>query len=199
MTRLLLVEDDAAFRSNLAAWLSRAGYEVAVAEDGARAAAALRQRPVEVVITDLCMPGASGLELLAVVAEEHPATQVIFLTGQPTLEAAIAALREGRAFDFVLKPLRDLSAFRAIVERAAARARELGRQPRPETADGVELAPRDREILALLGHGLDNRAIAEQLGLSERTIRNRLSALYEHLGVASRTQAVLWGQANGLV
>jgi DNA-binding NarL/FixJ family response regulator len=198
MTRVLLVEDDADFRANMGTWLGRAGYDVVLAEDGAAAVALLGGASFDVVVTDLCMPAMSGLELLGVVAERHPATQVVFLTGQATLDAAIAALREGRAFDFVLKPLRDLSAFRATIERAAARAREKAPVARPTAADPL-LPERDREILALVGLGLDNRAIAERLTLSERTVRNRLSALYDRLGVTNRTQAVLWGQERGLI
>jgi DNA-binding NarL/FixJ family response regulator len=197
MYRLLLVEDDAEFRTNLSQWMTRVGYEVATASDGAEALQVLRRQAVDVVVTDLVMPRCSGLELLDAVAQAHPEVQVVFLTGQASLEAAIAALRQGRAFDFVLKPLRDHSAFRATVDRAARLARERAIELKRQ-ADVPELPERDREILALLGRGLDNQAIAEHLSLSAQTVRNRLSALYDRLGVENRTQAVLWAQARRL-
>ena len=124
MPSLLIVEDDTPFRTNLGLWLRRAGYDVAEADGVAPALRHLRAAPFDVVVTDLCLPGGSGLDVLMAVERERPGTQVVFLTGQPTLEVAIAALREGRAFDFLLKPLRDMSAFRQTIEKAAARATE---------------------------------------------------------------------------
>jgi DNA-binding NarL/FixJ family response regulator len=200
MIRVLLVEDDAEFRSNLGQWLARAGFAVSEAADGGEALARLREAPCDVVVTDLCMPRCSGIELLDALEGERFSGEVVFLTGQGSLETAIAALRGGRAFDYMLKPLRDLSGFRATLERAAARARIRADEARRQGDTGPALLPeRDHEILLLVGQGLDNREIGARLGISERTVRNRLSMLYERLGVANRTQAVLWGQARGLL
>lgn len=197
MPSLLIVEDDLPFRTNLGLWLRRAGYDVAEADDVAPALRHLRAVPIDVVVTDLVLPGGSGLDVLGAVERERPGTQVVFLTGQPTLEVAIAALREGRAFDFLLKPLRDMSAFRGTLERAAARAADERARSRARTAPVDGLSERDLALLALLGQGLDNQSIAERLTLSEKTVRNRLSALYERLHVANRTQAVLLSQERG--
>lgn len=200
MIRVLLVEDDADFRANLGRWLARAGFAVGEAADGGEALARLREAPYDVVVTDLCMPHCSGLELLDALDGERFCGEVVFLTGQGSLETAVAALRGGRAFDYMLKPLRDLSGFRATLERAAARARTRADEARLQSDSGPALLPeRDQEILLLVGQGLDNREIAARLGISERTVRNRLSMLYDRLGVANRTQAVLWGQARGLI
>jgi DNA-binding NarL/FixJ family response regulator len=199
MPSLLIVEDDTPFRTNLSLWLGRAGYTVADAEDLGPALTLLRSQPFDVVVTDLCLPGGSGLDLLAAVEAERPGVQVVFLTGQGSLEVAIAALREGRAFDFLLKPLTDLSAFRATLERAVARSAERRASLRVRTVPTDGLTERDLAILGLLGQGLDNQAIAERLMLSEKTIRNRLSALYERLNVANRTQAVLVSREHGWI
>lgn len=198
MPSLLIVEDDTPFRSNLSLWLQRAGYDVADADDLAPALQLFRSRTFDVVVTDLCLPGGSGLDLLAAVQAERAEVQVVFLTGQASLEVAIAALREGRAFDFLLKPLRDLSAFRATLERAAARTSELRMSTRARSVP-EGLSERDLALLGLLGQGLDNQTIAERLMLSEKTIRNRLSALYERLEVANRTQAVLVSREHGWI
>lgn len=87
------------------AGLSHAGYEPTVAESGFDAIALARQERFEVVVTDLRMPGMSGLQLLAIFKELDPTIELIFLTGQGTMQDAITALREGRAFDFLQKPL----------------------------------------------------------------------------------------------
>lgn len=199
MPSVLIVEDDTPFRTNLALWLQRAGYAVADAADLAPALQLLRSRPFDVVVTDLCLPGGSGLDLLAMVEAECPGLQVVFLTGQGTLEVAVAALREGRAFDFLLKPLRDLSAFRGTIERAAVRSAERRSCLKAHNVDPEGLTERDLALLGLLGQGLDNQTIAERLRLSEKTIRNRLSALYDRLDVANRTQAVLVSREQGWI
>jgi DNA-binding NarL/FixJ family response regulator len=197
--RILLVEDDALFRGTLGDWLGRAGYAVTPAADGLAALKLLREQTFDVVVTDVAMPSFDGLQLLDVIVAELPALQVVFLTGQATLEIAVAALREGRAFDFVRKPLRDLSGFRQTIERAAIRTQDRRReQPRQATAD-APLPERDIAILRLLGAGMENQAIAMRLGLSEKTVRNRLSQLYDRVGVENRTQAVVLGRERGWI
>ena len=197
--RILLVEDDALFRGTLGDWLARAGYAVTPAPDGMAALKLLREQAFDVVVTDVAMPSFDGLQLLDVIVTELPALQVVFLTGQATLEIAVAALREGRAFDFVRKPLRDLSGFRQTIEKAAVRTQDRRReQARVATAD-APLPERDIAILRLLGAGLENQAIAMRLGLSEKTVRNRLSQLYDRVGVENRTQAVVLGRERGWI
>jgi DNA-binding NarL/FixJ family response regulator len=197
--RILLVEDDALFRGTLGDWLERAGFHVWRAPEGASALKLLREQVVDVVVTDLAMPEFGGLQLLDAICEEFPGLQVVFLTGQATLEVAIAALREGRAFDFVRKPLRDLSGFRQTIERAAHRTQDRRREVTRRVPEEVPLPERDLDILRLLGAGLENQAIAERLSLSEKTVRNRLSQLYDRVGVENRTQAVLLGRERGWI
>lgn len=197
--RILLVEDDALFRGTLGDWLERAGYEVARAPEGATALTLLRERSFDVVVTDLAMPEFGGLQLLDAICEEFPGLQVVFLTGQATLDVAIVALREGRAFDFVRKPLRDLSGFRQTIEKAAHRTQDRRREAVRLVPQASPLAERDLDILRLLGAGLENQAIADRLSLSEKTVRNRLSQLYDRVGVENRTQAVLLGRERGWI
>lgn len=182
MPRILLVEDHDELRETLVDWLGRRGYAVAGAGSAEVALELARRQAFDVVVLDLVLPGASGVELQEALLAEHADLAVIVLSGQATVETAVATLREGRAFDFLIKPLLDPGLLQAAIERALA-----ARGPRPDAA----LAPREREILALLAEGLSNAAIADRLCLSERTVRNRLSQLYEKLGVASRTQALL--------
>lgn len=193
---ILLVDDDEDFCRCLGDWLALAGYNVGSASTGMKALAIARERHPDVVITDLVMPTLSGLELLTLLEKADPLVQVIFLTGQASLESAVIALREGRAFDYLLKPVNDLDKLVLVIERALAKRHRLVAgsvaAPRSRPPDGYDaLSAREREVLALLAQGHEIPAIACQAHLSEKTVRNYLSTIYAKLGVANRTQAIL--------
>ncbi|MBU6399030.1 MAG: sigma-54 dependent transcriptional regulator, partial [Verrucomicrobia bacterium] len=101
--RILVVDDDTEVRHLLAAVLEREGHEVALVEDGRALETALGERPADVVLLDLKLPDADGLELLPVVKQAWPATEVIVLTGHATLDAAVEATKRG-AYHFQKKP-----------------------------------------------------------------------------------------------
>ena len=115
---LLIVDDEAACRDLLAGWLADAGYAVVTACDGLEAQARLEATAFDLVITDLRMPGCDGLALLDHVRVRRPELPVVFMSGQATLGEAIAALREGRSFDFLEKPLHDARGLWRVVARA---------------------------------------------------------------------------------
>lgn len=185
---VLLVDDDVELLDNLAAWLRCAGYQVRVAGDAVAGLALADRERFDVAVVDLRLPTASGLDMLAMLKARQPELPVVMLSGCATVEDAIAALR-GRAFDFLQKPLRDLYQLNVVIERAAAeRARRASPAPAPPpVADG--LADRDQALLRLVSLGLENAEIGRRLGLSEKTVRNRLSFVFQKLGVANRTQA----------
>lgn len=205
--RILIVDDAPELREVLAGWFAQAGYLVDEAADGLEAMARLRARPADVVVTDLKMPHVDGLQLLGVIEAIAPATAVIFLSGEATTGDVIQALREGRAWDFLLKPLRSIRDLEVAVERALRHRAATGPvspAPSPPAAlpagpPAVALTGRERDIVALLAEGHDNRAIAARLYLSEKTVKNALTQVYDKLGVSSRTQAVLACQRQGLV
>lgn len=200
LPRVLVVDDQRSLLEILQRWLSRGGYEVHVAADGVEALAKARDHRFDVVVTDLKMPGINGLQLMSLFKDLDPTVEVIFLTGQGTMQDAIEALREGRAFDFLQKPLRDLHELNLAIDKALLRRRKF--EPpaplRPSNQRLESLNAREREILSLLTRGLDNRAIAGHMALSEKTIRNYLTRIYEKLGVTSRTQALVACQEHGL-
>ena len=102
---VLVVDDEAANRKALERILVREGYTVAHAEDGPAALESIRLSPPAVMLTDLKMPGMSGLELLKAARATNPDLEVIVLTAYGTVETAVEAMKEG-AWDFVTKPLR---------------------------------------------------------------------------------------------
>ncbi len=195
-TSLLVVEDDPDQRQILDLWLSQSGYALKLARDGFEALALVKQHSFDVVITDLKLPGLDGLQLLGLLKDLDPSLVVIFLSGQGTMDDAIAALREGRAYDYLQKPVRNLRQLNLVIEKAL-----LTRRSSPPTDAGCDchdapimletLSARELELARLLAKGCETRAIAQRLGVSEKTVRNNLSQLYEKLGVKNRTQAVL--------
>ncbi len=102
--RLLLVEDDAELSALLERGLSRRGFQVAVARSGEAALAHLVEHDVDVVVTDLHMPGLGGLQLTERIVANRPGVPVIVITAFGSLDTAIAAIRVG-AYDFLTKPL----------------------------------------------------------------------------------------------
>src|SRR6202521_2608842 len=125
MEPLLPVEDKNELRAMLRKALERAGYEVDEAPDGAAASQKLRARRYLLVITDLKMPGASGLDVLRETKHADAAIPVILLTAFGSVEEAVTAMKEG-AFDFLQKPV-DLDHLKLLVQRAA-RQQELLRE-----------------------------------------------------------------------
>jgi len=117
MEPLLLVEDKTELRAMLRKALERAGYTVDEAPDGTAAIQKIRARRYLLVITDLKMPGASGLDVLRESKQADAAVPVLLLTAYGSVEEAVAAMKEG-AFDFLQKPV-DLEHLKLLVKRAA--------------------------------------------------------------------------------
>jgi len=117
MESLLLVEDKNELRAMLRKALERAGYEVEEAPDGTAAVQKVRARRYQMVITDLKLPGASGLDVLRATKQADATIPVILLTAFGSVEEAVTAMKEG-AFDFLQKPV-DLEHLKLLVKRAA--------------------------------------------------------------------------------
>lgn len=201
--RILLIDDQEELLETLNEWLLFSGYRTEIAPDGHQALELIRHARFDVAVTDLQMPGLTGLELLGLLKEHDPTLEVIFLTGQGTMSDAIEALREGRAFDFLQKPLRDLKYLNEAIDKAFAhkQAKAAPRQTGPLSlpAHIEPLSAREVEIIGLLSQGIDNREIADRLILSEKTVKNHLTRIYEKLKVSNRTQAVILCQQYGII
>jgi response regulator RpfG family c-di-GMP phosphodiesterase len=120
--RVLVVDDDASVRTFIAAALTDAGHSVALAEDGQRAIEMVRGETFDLVLTDVKMPGMSGLQVLEEVKRLSPATEVIVVTAFASLDTAIKALRNG-AYDLITKPLEDIETLYRVAQRALERRR----------------------------------------------------------------------------
>ena len=162
----------------------------------------------DVVLMDLRMPEVGGLEATARIKVEHPDTAVIVLTMDSDDDSIFAALRAG-ARGYLLKESDGLDIERAIsgVARGEAvfgagiaeRVLTLFSQGRSSSVSPFpELTPRELEMLELIAGGLDNPTIARRLFLSEKTVRNRVSAILTKLHARSRAEMVALARDAGL-
>ena len=117
--RILVVDDDASLRRILELQLEEAGYEVRTARDPAEALARLEESTPALVLTDLKMPGASGLDLLRTLRARHPELTVIIITAFGSIETAVEAMKAG-AYDYLTKPI-DYEQLLLVVRRALER------------------------------------------------------------------------------
>ncbi|MBW1713053.1 MAG: sigma-54-dependent Fis family transcriptional regulator, partial [Deltaproteobacteria bacterium] len=120
INHILVAEDEASLRELIAISLTQDGHRISQAEDGTQALDLLAAHVFQLVITDIKMPGASGLDLLSYVQEHTPHTPVIIITGYGSVETAVEAIRLG-AFDFQEKPL-NLEHLRLTVQQALEKA-----------------------------------------------------------------------------
>jgi PAS domain S-box-containing protein len=124
--RVLVVDDDEALLNLMALALRRRGYQVEQASDGFSALKIIAsQPPFSVLLTDMMMPGMSGLELLREARKLDEHLEVVIVTAAPELDNAISALRADGAYDYLLKPFESMSQLLLAVERAASHRRLL--------------------------------------------------------------------------
>ncbi|MCK5319034.1 MAG: response regulator [Anaerolineales bacterium] len=119
MSRVLVVDDEEAYRSLMAGHLKRKGFEVVKASDGKQALASLQESSFDVLVTDLMMPKMSGLDLLRQAKKLDPWLEVIVITASGHVGNAVSAMREDGAYDYLLKPLETIGELSLAVGRAA--------------------------------------------------------------------------------
>ena len=119
--QVLIVDDDKRMRSVLKSLLAEEGHEATACPDGLEAIARCGETAFDLVITDLMMPGASGIDVLKACRKSHPETLVVLITGFASLETAIQAIREG-AYDYITKPFK-MEEMKIVVRNAGEQIR----------------------------------------------------------------------------
>jgi DNA-binding NarL/FixJ family response regulator len=207
MIRVFIVDDHSVVRRGLEQVLATAeGIEViGSASDGDEAVTRAAALHPDVVLMDLSMPVLDGIEatrrLLGTASAEDRVLRVIVLTSFTEQRRVLDALQAG-ASGYILK---DATPDEVI---AAIRAAHDGGAPLDPTAARVlldaqraqqparNLSRRETEVLGLVATGLANKQIARRLGISERTVKAHLTAVFQQLGVTDRTQAALWAKEH---
>lgn len=198
MIRVVIAEDQSLVLGALAALLDLEDdiEVVATAEDGTQALEKIHQVRPDVVLTDIEMPGMTGLELLGAIRDQNLSCRVIIVTTFGRSGYLRRAL-EGGASGYLLKdaPADELAeAVRRVHRGLRAVAPELAAQAWSEPDP---LTDRERQVLRLAGDGLSTAGIAKQLHLSEGTVRNYLSEAIGKLGAANRTEAARLARKQG--
>ncbi|MGH3006407.1 MAG: response regulator [Gaiellaceae bacterium] len=207
--RVLVVDDHAMVREGLRAFLElQEGIEVAgEAEDGQEALEQATRLGPDVILMDLVMPRLDGVAAMRMLHEHVPEARVIVLTSFLDDDKLLPALRAGAA-GYLLKNARPQELARAV--RAAHAGEALldpvvaARLVETLAADGYEepldrLTAREHEVLVLIGNGFPNKRIAQELGLSEKTVKTHVGHVLAKLGVDDRTQAAVLAVRAGLV
>ncbi len=215
MIRLLLVDDHVALREPLAELLSRQpgmtveGQASTLAEARALLAAGV---DVDVALVDLDLPDGHGADLVRDLRRRAPGALVLVVTasrdrrehGRAVAAGASGVVHKSVSLRELAEAIRRVHAGEPLIppREAAALVAEAAvtREEERSFLEALQtLTVREREILQALAEGLDNLAIAERLGISERTVRNHIVALLDKLGVESRLQAVVLAARHGAV
>jgi two-component system response regulator FixJ len=188
---IALIEDDEAALDSLRILLEIRGMTVqAFASGEAFFANVDRCKPV-CVVSDVRMPGMSGLDLQRALKAQGKDVPVILITGHGDIAMAVTAMKEG-AFDFIEKPY-SAEYLIARIEKALAAEQELRSKEgqRLELLERVaELSTRQREVMQLVAEGLSNKQIAQQLGISPRTVENYRAWVMERMGASNVAELV---------
>lgn len=211
MIRVLICDDQDVVREGLSAILGTApGIQVVgVAEDGARAVELAAAHKPDLILMDLNMPGVNGIQAIRTIHQKFHEIRILALTTYDADEWVFDAIRAGAA-GYLLKDTPRANLIKAIEGTAAGQtfvdpsvAGKLlthiaGTTVVHDTTLADSLSPREREVLGLIAHGLSNLDIARQLSLSEGTVRNYVSGIFDKLGVTDRTQAAVIALRHGL-
>ena len=187
---VLIVDDDAGFRSFVSGLVEEAGFDAQQAENGEDALRLAASEQPAAVLLDIALPGLSGYEVCRRLREQFGDTlPIIFVSGKRTREYDRAGGMLLGADDYIVKPF-DPGEFIARVRRHVGRARAA--------RDDVHLTPREHEVLALLARGLDQREIAAELVISEKTVARHVSNIFTKLELSSRAEATGYAYKHGL-
>jgi two-component system nitrate/nitrite response regulator NarL len=201
MIRVLIADDHAIIATGVTALLRGTDYEiVSRIRDGALALAAIETEQPDIVILDERLPGMTGLDIFRALRAKGDQRPVILLTGTLPERRAIEAIEAGvnglvlkhNAPDRLIHCLDEVREGRRWIEQHLLQ-RALDHATGHENGNGplARLTPRERAIVQMVGDNLRTRAIAEQLGISEGTVKVHLHNAYEKLGLSSRVEIVL--------
>lgn len=212
--RVIIADDHALLREGIMKILSLEPRVLVVgeAEDGSQAVELARSTDVDVILMDINMPNLNGILATKIIKKEKPDVNVIALTIHDQEEYLFELIQCGVS-GYVLKDVRPDELIKTIICVANGEAfipssltikvfDELNRLSKirgGEPGDEFELTPRENEVLQQMAQGLTNKEIGEILFISEKTVKNHITNIFQKLRVADRTQAVLFAIKHHLV
>jgi DNA-binding NarL/FixJ family response regulator len=203
---VLLADDHAIVMEGLASLLRNEFSLVGTVADGARLIEAARELRPDVIVTDVAMPGISGLEALRRLRAEAIAAKVIFLTMHADAQLAAEALRAG-ASGFVVKHAAGkelIAAIHTVLRGGKHLTPHLASDVLTTLADGGgpgagTLTPRQREVVSLIAEGRTMKEVAAALGLSPRTVETHKYQVMQALGFQTTADLIRYAIEHGLI
>jgi DNA-binding NarL/FixJ family response regulator len=210
MIRVLLVDDQELFRRGVKMVLEAEGtLEVEEADDGAKALASVEANPPDVVLLDVRLPGRSGVEICAAIKAASPSTAIIMLTAsdeEQDLYQSIKSgasgylLKDGSTYDQVAEAVRlGASGQSLITPRMATKLLDEFVTMTKTPGISSQLTQRELQVLRHVAKGQSNREIAEELFISENTVKNHIRNLLEKLQMKSRMEAAMYAVRENLL
>jgi len=195
-----VVDDDDGFRIAVMRLLEAAGYAVRGYGSAGEFLIARRDDAPGCLLLDVNMPGPSGLQLQAALADQGVALPVVFLTGHGDVQGSVRAMKAG-AVDFLEKPVEREPLLAAVREALArgAQARASGERLRGLRTRFESLTPREREVFAGVVAGRLNKQIAADIGAAERTVKAHRAQVLAKMGVGSVAELSRLATEMGLV
>jgi DNA-binding NarL/FixJ family response regulator len=211
MIRIVIADDHTLLRDGLRALFSSVPdiEVVGEAESGAEVIAKAAELHPDVILMDIQMPGGNGIQATRQIMNTNPEIGVIVVTMYEDDDSVFAAMRAG-ARGYILKGADQeemLRAIRAVAQGEAlfgpdiaTRLMNFFASPKPSEQMPVfpELTLREHEVLELIAQGLNNPQIAVRLSISEKTVRNHVSNIFNKLQVADRAQAIIRARDAGM-
>jgi two-component system response regulator FixJ len=189
---IALIDDDEAVLDSLALYLARQDVKASGFTTMEGFLAALdRAEPFDCVVSDVRLPGVSGLELVRLLVERRVAAPIILITGHGDIDMAVSAIKVG-AFDFIEKPFdeaRLLASIRNAVEKSRRQASDAAEVEQLRSRFDA-LSARQRQVMELTVAGLSNKEIAQQLELSTKTVENHRAWVMERIGARNLADLV---------
>ena len=188
---VFIVDDDAAVREGLSRLVRSAGYPVECFETAGAFLETWRDGRPGCLVTDIRMPGMSGLDLQERIRAQGSSIPTIVLTGFGDVPGAVRALKGG-ALDFLQKPFEPDVLLVRIAEalKKDARVREASARAAEVRSRLTKLTPREREVMAHVIEGKANKVIALELGISERTVELHRGRVMRKVGARSVAQLI---------
>ena len=207
MTRVLLADDHTMVRQSMRRFLEGEGMDiVAEAGDGEEAVRMTGEHRPEVVLMDVSMPVLGGIEATKAIKDAHPEVQVVMLTMHVDADVIRRAVDAG-AVGYLTKDcsLDEIAtAVRLAADGQTALSTELAAAlltatKRLTATEEAAISPREIEVLELIADGCSTPEVAQKLYISQKTVKNHLSSIYEKLDARDRTQAVLKAVRMGII
>ena len=192
---VFIVDDDESVRQSLELLLSSVGLDVKTYPSAQEFLKGVSPGASGCLITDVRMPGMTGLDLQERCATAGLFLPIIFITGHGTVPMSVRAMKAG-AIDFLQKPFEEQDLLNAI-NRAIERDRQAARQR--DELEKIQrlvnaLSPREFEVFTLLAAGMSNKQVAYKLGTSERTIKAHRSRIMEKMNAGSLADLVRYAE-----